>query len=243
MLTSASMLRPAAILRSTALRNATLITEPVCIRSSSPLTSFAQQSSVRFTSTAISKSNQDTPRSIFRSLAISSAFRNAGAKTPTLSFNTWVAAGTATTCIFGPLIMSRSPLAGSGLFNSSRYVAHCAAVTPALDESLINTKELTFGMAMGLCSGYLFKKLGKMMMLVVGVQFVWLQLLASAGYVQVNWTKVERRFKDHFDVDGDGKITMNDAKHVFSWLLRLLTHNFQFKSTFVTGYILGFRYG
>lgn len=110
-------------------------------------------------------------------------------------------------------------------------------------EPLINSKELTFGMAMGLCSGYLFKKLGKLMMLVVGLGFVSLQLLVNSGYIQVNWKKIERRFVDQFDVDRDGKVTVNDAKHGFRWLMNLLTKNFQFKSTFVGGFVLGFKHG
>lgn len=111
------------------------------------------------------------------------------------------------------------------------------------DEALINTKEITFGAVMGFCSGFLFKKLGKAMMIVIGLGFVWMQLLSTSGYIQVNWGLIERRFKAVFDVDGDGKVTMNDAKHGFRWLLDLLTKNFQFKASYVSGYILGFRYG
>jgi len=91
---------------------------------------------------------------------------------------------------------------------------------------------------MGLCSGYLFKKLGKLMMLVVGFGFVWLQLLTSSGHIQVNWPLIERRFKETFDADGDGKITLNDARYGFRWLMQLLTKNFQFKATYVGGYLL-----
>ncbi|KAF9363750.1 FUN14 domain-containing protein 1 [Mortierella sp. NVP85] len=141
-------------------------------------------------------------------------------------------------------------------FSSSRHVVHCAAATnrpgayssPELDdllekEPIFKTKELTFGMMMGLCSGYLFKKLGKLMMLVVGFGFVWLQLLAGSGYIQINWPLIERRFKETFDADGDGKITLNDARYGFRWLMELLTKNFQFKATYVSGYVLGFHYG
>ncbi|KAG0198000.1 hypothetical protein BGX28_008503 [Mortierella sp. GBA30] len=189
--------------------------------------------------------------SLFQSLNISSAFKKnvtSGMTAP--SNRTLIGAGAATACIFGPLIYSRSVMmmtTGPSYSTwSPRQVAHCAAATTptgSQNEPLINTKELTFGMAMGLCSGYLFKKLGKMMMLVTGLGFVWLQVLVNAGYIQVNWALIERRFKDNFDVDGDGKVTMNDAKHGFRWLIELLTRNFQFKSTYVGGFLLGFRYG
>ncbi|KAI1314960.1 FUN14 domain-containing protein 1 [Mortierella claussenii] len=215
--------------------------------------------SVRFASTSAAKVHAEAPRSVFQSLAISAAFRNAGSsRTPTTLNGTLIAMGTVTTCMIGPLLLTHTSASGgpSSYFASTR-IAHCAPAAgtpmgvrsgPAYDayglenEPLINSKELTFGMAMGLCSGYLMKKLGKMMMLVVGLGFVSLQLLANSGYITVNWVKFERRFKDQFDVDRDGKVTMNDAKHGFRWLIGLLTRNFQFKSTFVGGFVLGFRY-
>ncbi|KAF9574707.1 FUN14 domain-containing protein 1 [Mortierella alpina] len=194
--------------------------------------------------------------SVLGSNAIQAAFKRAGSGIAAISSGTLIGAGAVTTSIFGPLIYSRS-IVGRGLSStsSSRCVAYCAPATPIgvrtntydaygyQKEPLINTKELTFGMAMGLCSGFLFKKLGKMMMLVVGLGFVSLQMLTSSGYVQVNWALIERRFKEQFDVDRDGKVTMNDAKHGFRWLMELLTRNFQFKSTFVGGFVMGFRYG
>ncbi|KAF8934892.1 FUN14 domain-containing protein 1 [Dissophora ornata] len=173
-------------------------------------------------------------------------------RTSGVSSRTLIAAGAATTCIFGPLIWARS-------FGSFRNVAHCAADTASnpnpinLDQTpplstrdkdpLVNSKELTFGAAMGVCSGYLFKKLGKMFVLVAGLGFVCLQLLANSGYISVNWMKMESKFKEKFDLDKDGKVTVQDAKYGFNWIIDLLTRNFQFKSTFAGGFYLGFRYG
>ncbi|KAF9127164.1 FUN14 domain-containing protein 1 [Mortierella sp. 14UC] len=190
--------------------------------------------------------------SVFQTSAFSAAFKSAA--TAGVASRTMIGAGAATTCLVGPLIYSRSMIASSMTANGSYFaprVAHCAAAPAGLryddyglkKEPLINSKELTFGMAMGLCSGYLFKKLGKLMMLVVGLGFVSLQLLVNSGYVQVNWKKIEHRFVDQFDVDRDGKVTVNDAKHGFRWLMNLLTKNFQFKSTFVGGFVLGFKHG
>ncbi|KAF8946002.1 hypothetical protein BGZ52_009153 [Haplosporangium bisporale] len=162
-----------------------------------------------------------------------------------------VATGAATTFVFAPLVWARS-------LGFSRNVAYCAAATgaaptpaptasartpPGGKDPTINTKELSFGTAMGVCSGYLFKKLGKMFLLVAGLGFVTLQMLANAGYIQVNWILIESQFKDKFDLDKDGKVTAKDAQHGFKWLMDLLTKNFQFKSTFAGGFYLGFRYG
>ncbi|KAF9358548.1 hypothetical protein BGX26_001492 [Mortierella sp. AD094] len=243
------MLRPAAILRG-AVRNVTAtISEPIRVMNATSPSTFVRQSQ-RFTSSA-SKFYHHTPRSsVFQSIAVNSAFKNNNASVSLSSSSsspsrTLLAAGATMTFVFGPLIFARSSFGmGSNAF-SSRRVAHCAAAAPNLmeKEPLIDTKELTFGMAMGLCSGFLMKKLGKMMMLVIGLGFVSLQLLASNGYVQINWVAIERKFKSRFDVDGDGKVTSKDARHGFRWLISILTTNFQFKSTFVGGFVLGFRYG
>ncbi|KAF9578266.1 FUN14 domain-containing protein 1, partial [Lunasporangiospora selenospora] len=173
-----------------------------------------------------------------------------------LSSKTWITVGTITATLFGPLF-----------WRNFKNVAHCAE-SPAPETaakksepkkipsstppgtsgqnekgSLINTKEISFGGAMGLCSGYLFKKLGKMFLLVAGLGFVSLQLLANTGYIQVNWVKIESQFKDKFDLDGDGQVTVKDARFGLQWIIDLLTKNFQFKSTFAGGFMLGFRYG
>ncbi|KAG0322611.1 FUN14 domain-containing protein 1 [Dissophora globulifera] len=162
-----------------------------------------------------------------------------------VSARAYVVAGTATACVFGPLIWSRT-------FGSFRNVAHCASGTPpnpdpakipGNKEPLIKSQELTFGTAMGLCSGYLLKKLGKMFVLVAGLGFVSLQLLANSGYISVNWMKVESKFKEQLDLDKDGQVTVKDAKYGFNWIIDVLTRNFQFRSTFAGGFYVGFRYG
>ncbi|KAG0205950.1 hypothetical protein BGX28_002544 [Mortierella sp. GBA30] len=176
------------------------------------------------------------------------------------SSRSWIAAGTATTCIVGPMMWARK-------FATNRNVAHCAAGTesastestpkpadkksspsnvsgaPTGKDTLINTKELSFGTAMGVCSGFLFKKLGKMFLLVAGLGFVTLQMLANAGYIQVNWILIESRFKEKFDLDKDGEVTIKDARYGLNWIIDVLTRNFQFKSTFAGGFYLGLRYG
>ncbi|KAF9962696.1 hypothetical protein BGZ70_007966 [Mortierella alpina] len=178
----------------------------------------------------------------------------------TLTSRSWIAAGTATTCMVAPMVWARH-------FASKRNTAHCAAdakpnpveptANPADKKSsppsipgmpngkdpMVNTKELSFGTAMGVCSGFLFKKLGKMFLLVAGLGFVTLQMLANAGYIQVNWILIESRFKEKFDLDQDGKVTVKDARFGLNWIIDLLTRNFQFKSTFAGGFYLGFRYG
>ncbi|KAF8943353.1 FUN14 domain-containing protein 1 [Haplosporangium gracile] len=238
----AHSIRPVAMLRSTILH----------IPSVGPSTLRQQVTrQSRFASSSGAAAFQ-RPSSVFQTSALNSAFKSAASGG--VASRTMFGAGVATTCLVGPLIYSRSVMASFMSGNNSMFapkVAHCAAAPIGTlyddygltKEPLINSKELTFGMAMGLCSGYLFKKLGKLMMLVVGLGFVAVQLMVNSGYIHVNWKKLEGRFVDQFDVDRDGKVTVNDAKHGFRWLMNLLTKNFQFKSTFVGGFVLGFRHG
>ncbi|KAG0042249.1 hypothetical protein BGZ83_000729 [Gryganskiella cystojenkinii] len=161
----------------------------------------------------------------------------------------WIIAGTATTVFVGPVILARTSFGGLWFKNPVAYCAAATGATPTTTrlphdkDPFINTKELSFGAAMGLCSGYLFKKLGKMFLLVAGLGFVCLQMLSNSGYIRVDWSKLENTFKSQLDLDKDGKVTTRDAKHGIQWVMDLLTRNFQFKSTFAGGFFLGFRYG
>lgn len=126
--------------------------------------------------------------------------------------------------------------------NLTRPIASPAR-NPNDKDLFVSSKEISFGSMMGVCSGYLFKKLGKMFVLVAGLGYVTLQMLANAGYIQVNWMLIESRVNDNLDLDRDGKVTVKDAKYGMNWIIDLLTRNVQFKSTFAGGFYLGFRYG
>ncbi|KAF9177968.1 hypothetical protein BGZ51_008234 [Haplosporangium sp. Z 767] len=254
-------LRPAAFLRS-AFGNISASGPIACMHknAASPSTAFLYQQTSRqlqqqrYASSGLAThfARKALKPSIARSSGIHSAFKNTSG-VPMTPSRTMVGAGAAATCLFGPLIYSRSVMAFSGVAGAGAglRIAHCAPASvdarssydPYEKEPIINTRELTFGTLMGLCSGYLFKKIGKMMMLVIGLGFVSLQLLTNSGYIHVNWGLIESRFKEKFDLDKDGKVTMNDARHGFRGLILLLTRNFQFKSTFVSGFVLGFKYG
>jgi len=95
--------------------------------------------------------------------------------------------------------------------------------------------QLGFGGLAGLVSGYALKKIGKVLAFVLGVFFIGLQLLAYAGYVEVNWTRIQHDVEPLFSAEN---------LHVF-WqrLLAVLTYNFPFASGFAAGALLGFKRG
>ncbi|KAG0253168.1 hypothetical protein BG011_006514 [Mortierella polycephala] len=222
-------LRPAAFLRS-AFRNIPA-SRPISYmhkNAASPSTAFLFQQTnrqlqqQRFASSGLAAhfTSKAPQSSITHSLGIHSAFKNTSAEELELELDY-----------------------GSPIVPLLQAIGTRSSYDPYEKDPIINTRELTFGTLMGLCSGYLFKKLGRMMMLVIGLGFVSLQLLTTSGYIHVNWGLIESRFKEKFDLDKDGKVTMNDARHGFRGLMLLLTRNFQFKSTFVSGFVLGFKYG
>lgn len=118
-------------------------------------------------------------------------------------------------------------------------------------QSLIHKGEISFGVLLGLCTGYFLKKIGKLFAFMVGLGFVSLQVkekqqyaleqgilyyilfqyMSAKGYVTVHWDKIS---------GSDRKI---DVQSKWQTLVGLLTHNIQFKTTFMAGLYAGIRYG
>ena len=46
------------------------------------------------------------------------------------------------------------------------------------------------GATLGFATGYFFKKVGRMMLIFIGAEFVFLQTLAMLGYVDVHWSRI-----------------------------------------------------
>ncbi|KAI9281467.1 FUN14 family-domain-containing protein [Sporodiniella umbellata] len=108
---------------------------------------------------------------------------------------------------------------------------------------LIRKGELTFGTFLGVCTGFLIKKVGKLFAAFVGTMFVFVQYLSGEGYVTVNWSRFENKYTKTLDMDGDGKVTTKDLQSRWKRVMAVLTNNIQFKSTFLVGFYVGLRYG
>jgi uncharacterized membrane protein (Fun14 family) len=65
------------------------------------------------------------------------------------------------------------------------------ALETALEKLKPILSKLSFGMFAGYTSGYATKKIGKVAAVLVGVGFIFLQSLASAGYIEIDWLKVQ----------------------------------------------------
>merc|ERR1719453_1940428 len=86
--------------------------------------------------------------------------------------------------------------------------------------------KLGFGGVLGLTSGYALKKIGKMAAFSAGCIFILFQSAAYAGLIDIKWGDIEHKAEAALDMDGDGKLTMNDAVVVWKKYLKpMLTYH------------------
>lgn len=93
---------------------------------------------------------------------------------------------------------------------------------------------LGFGGVVGLAVGFTAKKVGKLVLLGIGVVVALLQALAYAELVQIDWGAVEGAATRVWQTS-DG--TLADR----AW--EILTNNLPFGGGFVAGFALGFKMG
>ncbi|MCS6869643.1 MAG: FUN14 domain-containing protein [Thermus sp.] len=95
--------------------------------------------------------------------------------------------------------------------------------------------QMTFGGLAGYAVGFALKKVGRLLAFSLGLLFVALQLLAQAGYVQVDWTRIQKEVEPLLQGPG--------LKNLWEGLLRTLTYNLPFGASFMGGFLLGLRAG
>jgi len=91
------------------------------------------------------------------------------------------------------------------------------------------------GALLGFSAGYAVKKIGRMFLLVLGLEFIFLQSLAVMNLVTIHWERIGRRTDRHLSVEGQARAE--------SRLVTLLTTNIPFKASFLGTFYLGFRFG
>jgi uncharacterized membrane protein (Fun14 family) len=101
--------------------------------------------------------------------------------------------------------------------------------------SQLPVAQLGFGGMAGVCVGYTAKKIAKLAALLLGLLFLLVQLLASYGYISIDWNAVERSAHEVW-IDPSG-VTLTDR------LWAMLTHNLPFGGAFIAGFALGFKLG
>lgn len=95
--------------------------------------------------------------------------------------------------------------------------------------------QLTFGGVAGFAVGYAIKTVGRWVAIILGLIFVVVQVLASMGYIAVDWTRIQR--------DVEPLLQQDQIKGAWDALVRVLTTNLPFGGAFVAGLLLGLRRG
>jgi uncharacterized membrane protein (Fun14 family) len=113
-----------------------------------------------------------------------------------------------------------------------------AAVAVATTPNNVMIKSAGLGATLGFATGYFVKKIGRMMLIVVGAQFVFLQTLAWFNIIDIHWSRFVA-------LDNDPRATTVNqlSKRGESKLVALLTHNLPFKVPFMGAFYVGFRMG
>jgi len=121
--------------------------------------------------------------------------------------------------------------------------------------------QLTLGSVCGFCSGYALKKVGKTAAFIFGIGFISLQTVRIIQQSQqitntplisnlspstaplIDWIKAENEMIKIFDVDGDGKVSMNDIHTLTLRFVSSLSLGVPSSGAFAAAFFLGIRWG
>lgn len=96
-------------------------------------------------------------------------------------------------------------------------------------------QQLSFGAVAGFAAGYALKKVGKLAALIVGLLFVFVQVLAYYGFVTIDWVEVQNRVNPLLETEA--------LNSVWQGLVNVLTYNVTFAAAFIPALVLGLRRG
>ncbi|WP_424951587.1 FUN14 domain-containing protein [Deinococcus sp.] len=92
--------------------------------------------------------------------------------------------------------------------------------------------DLSVGAILGFCAGYAIKRLGKMTVLIVGLLFVALQIMAWQGLLTIHWPRIQALAEPWLRQGGE---------QLGNWGLRILQTNLPFRGGFVAALLVGLR--
>lgn len=90
--------------------------------------------------------------------------------------------------------------------------------------------QLSVGSVLGFATGYSIKRIGQLILVVIGSEVIALQLMARRGWVVVNWSAISREFDPHIE------------KHGVDRILHTLRFRIPFAGAFTAGVYAGLRW-
>ncbi|GGJ74832.1 hypothetical protein GCM10008939_18950 [Deinococcus aquiradiocola] len=91
---------------------------------------------------------------------------------------------------------------------------------------------LSVGAILGFCAGFAVKRIGRMTVLLVGLLFLALQILAWQGLLTVNWGRVQALAEPWVQRGG---------REFGAWVLGIVQTNLPFGGGFVAAFLVGLR--
>ncbi|KNZ63191.1 uncharacterized protein VP01_1175g3 [Puccinia sorghi] len=110
-------------------------------------------------------------------------------------------------------------------------------------ESILSMQKLSFGTLTGICAGVFVKKGLSFLAFLFGGAFVLLQYLHSSSLIRIDWRKWAHRYESRMWPDNKKHRRGATAKSMASRCVDFLTSDFQYRSTFTVGFLLGLRIG
>lgn len=107
--------------------------------------------------------------------------------------------------------------------------AHANGILDALRPML---PDLSVGALLGFAVGLALKAIGRVVLIVVGVLFIALQLLAYFKLISIDWLRIQALAEPWLKQGGEQGA---------AWLQRLLTVNLPFAGAFTVGLLIGLR--
>jgi uncharacterized membrane protein (Fun14 family) len=95
--------------------------------------------------------------------------------------------------------------------------------------------QISFGGLAGFATGFALKKVGRVALVIFGLLFITLQLLAYFGVVEVNWLRIQSY--------ADPLLRRDALQGFWNGLVGILTNNLPFAGAFIPGFLLGLRFG
>ena len=92
--------------------------------------------------------------------------------------------------------------------------------------------DLGLGGLLGVAAGYAVRVVGRVALLVVGLAFILVQLLAHFGIVTVDWLQLQTLTEPWFRQSREG---------LGEWFSRVFLANLPFAGSFAVGFLLGLR--
>lgn len=109
-----------------------------------------------------------------------------------------------------------------------------ATTAPDLAQSLqAMLPDLSIGALLGFATGVAMKFVGRIALIVVGLLFIAVQLLAWTGIITVDWLKLQSLTEP---------LLQRGKTDGVPWVVRMLTANLPFAGAFGVGLLLGLRW-